>query len=225
MTSLEKVYESYLTDNRQLWREGIQELQASFRSSGYTDGRTLYELVLAQHGLIGALYEDSPRNHDELEKLLEQAEKHAKRLLNFPEYKSQAHSFMGAFYSIQVGLNTMKAVYLGSKIEGHYKSAARINPNDPTSWLEKGNLRFHSPAIFGGSNQEAIRLYAKAVELFDQQPDLRKHNWHYLHAMASLGKAYQKAGQKEKAIAMYNKAIAFENRFRYVREELLPATE
>lgn len=223
VTPLNKVYESYLTGNRQLWRQGIQELNSAFRESAYTDGQVLYELVLSQHGLIGTIYEDKPRDGDALYKLLDEAESNAERLLKFSEYKAQAHSFLGAILSIRVGLNNIKAIYLGSKIEQHYKDAVRINPNHPDSWLEKGNLRFYSPPIFGGDNQEAITCYIKTIALFEQQPELKKNNWHYLHAMAWLGKAYQKEGQKEKAIAVYEKAIAYENRFILVKEELLPA--
>jgi tetratricopeptide (TPR) repeat protein len=222
MTSLNKVYESYLTDNRQLWQQSIQELRTAFRASAYTDGQVLYELTLAEYGLMGALYGDKPRNEDALYNMLDQAEKSAERLLKFPAYKSQAHGFLGAILAMRVGLSPMKALYLGSKSETHIKDATRLNPDNPTGWVEKGNLRFHSPAIFGGSNQEAIACFEKAVELFDQQPELRENNWLYLHAMAWLGIAYEKAGKKEKAIAIYKKAIAYENRFKWVKEELLP---
>lgn len=223
ITSLRKVYESYLTDNRQLWRQSIQELNAAFKASAYTDGKVLFELTLAQYGLMGALYGDKPRDDAALYRMIDQAAASAERLLKFPKYQADAHGFLGAILAMRVGLSPMKAIYLGSKSEGHLKKAILQAPNNPTGWVEKGNLRFHSPAIFGGSNQEAIYCFEKAVKLFDQQPELRENNWLYLHAMVWLGQAYEKAGQKEKAIAVYEKAIAFENRFTWVKEELLPA--
>ncbi len=223
VNNLRKIYESYLTDNRQLWRASIQELKIAFRNSGYTDGRILYEITLAQYGLMGAVYDDKPRNNEELYKVLKQSEINAEKLLRFPEYESHAHAFLASIMAMRVGLNPMQALLLGPQSDSHLKDATKLNPNNPILWVEKGNLRFHSPAIFGGSNTEAISCFEKAIALFDQQTDLRENNWLYLHALAWLGQAYVKAGEKEKAIAVYEKAIAYENRFYWVKEVLLPA--
>jgi tetratricopeptide (TPR) repeat protein len=43
-----------------------------------------------------------------------------------------------------------------------------------------------------------------------------------MHALISLGQVYEETGQKEKAIAIYKKAIAIDSRFKLVKEELLP---
>ena len=220
MSPLDKMYEAYLTGKRSLWEESIRDLKEDFRASANTDGRVLYELVLAQHGLIGAMYVE--KDGDAIYKVLDEAERNATKLLKFPQYKSQGYSFLGAILSIRVGLNTMKAIYLGSKIEQNYKDAARVDPENPSLWVEKGHLKFHSPAIFGGSNSDAIKFYLKAIKLFDQQPEMKDRNWHYMHALISLGQVYEETGQKEKAIAIYKKAIAIDSRFKLVKEELLP---
>jgi len=222
MTPLNQVYECYLTDTRQLWNETISGLNASFRASAYKDEETLYALVLAQYGLMGAIYGDKPRNTSLLYKTIDQTERSTKRLLTFHAYKSQANAFLAAITAMRVGLNPMRALTIGSKSDQHIREAIRLNPKNPTAWVEKGNLKYHSPPIFGGNMREAVSCFEQAVELFDEQPALRKDNWLYLHAMAWLGKSYEKVGKKEKAIAIYEKAIAYESRFLWVKEELLP---
>ena len=224
MESIQKVYEGYLNDDRILWKSGIQELKARFRAEGYTDGKILYELTLARYGFTGALYGDEPRDNEALYKSLNLTENLAEKLLRFSEYESQAHAILAGIIAMRVALSPFKAPVLGPQSNYHLNDAMKANPQDPTPWVEKGNLRFHAPAIFGGSYEEAVVCYEKAVTLFDQQPELRANNWMYLHALNMLFKAYQKEGQKEKAIALQKKAVAYESRFLLGKNALLTET-
>ena len=140
-------------------------------------------------------------------------------------YESHGEAIYGALLGIKIGIKPLRAITLGPKSEKALKKALALDGENPIAWVEMGNMRYHAPGIFGGSNTEAIRCYKKAIILFDQQEELRTNNWQYLHALAWLGQAYENEGDQELAIESYEKALAVAPAFVWVKDELLPAAK
>ncbi len=217
------VYTAYLEKDYELWIDGINGLEAAFQQSGEQDAKCLYELILAKYGLIG--YHLSIEEKEVAFDMLDEAQNLAKKLLKMPAYEAQGHALLGALLGLEIGIKPYKAIYLGPKSKSHIEKATETGQGSPSAWVELGNMRYHAPGLFGGSKPEAIEAYKKAIELFDQNPTQRQHNWLYLHALAWLGKTLAETDQPEKALAIYRKALAYEPNFSWIRDELLPEVE
>jgi tetratricopeptide (TPR) repeat protein len=216
--AMRQVYESYLNDDLEAWAAAVSVLEKDHS----LNGSNLYELTLAQYGLLGGYLVKGEGYEDKFSALLDKASFRAERLLNYPDYQAEAHAFMGAMVSMRIEKSPMKGLYLVSESKDHIAQSLALGPDKPEGWIEKANLRFHAPRLFGGDNDEAIECYEHAIQLFDQQPWLKADNWLYLHALAWLGQAYEKAGKNEQALMAYRKALAHAPNFRLVRDDFLP---
>ena len=216
-----KIFRAYITYNTGMWQEGMADLQKIYHSNPSME--VAYEQVLARYGLIGFCLADD--NCSDVQQQLDEAINKAKALLKEKEDWSEAHAVLGGLYGLKVGVSPAKALFLGPRSANHISRGTEENPNNPAAWVERGNMKYHAPRIFGGSKKEAIECFTKAVQLYDQQPQRRQYSWMYLHAMAWLGKAYEDTKQTDKALAIYRKALAFEPEFSWVRDHLLPELE
>ena len=130
-------------------------------------------------------------------------------------------SFMGAFIAFEIGIDMYKAIYLGPKSMTYIYESVTINPKNPYGWLEKGNAEYHMPRAFGGSYEEAVANFSKALILFEEtnNTDL---NWLYLNTLTWLAVSYEKLNDYNNAEIIYQKILAIEPEFQWVKNELFP---
>ena len=102
------------------------------------------------------------------------------------------------------------------------EQALKDSPSSPLVWKLYGNSKLFTPETWGGDIKEAIKAYEKSLRLFESVPEQIKNNWFYLDTMAFLGHAYMKDGNPAKAIIIYEKALAVESEFSWVKFGLLP---
>lgn len=219
---LEKVYAGYCQNNATPWREGLKQLSIRCEANP-ANARCLFEWVLGEYGFIGfAITAEQTLGMDAR---IDRALANAALLEKNPEYASSAAAMAGGLIAMKIMIKPIRAIGLGGKSEKALKRGIAIDAQNPVAWVEMGNLKFHAPGIFGGSTEEAIECFEKAISLFDQKPALRNQNWQYLHAFAWLGKAYEETGQKAQAKAVYERALAYEPAFTWVKNELLPGVK
>jgi tetratricopeptide (TPR) repeat protein len=180
----------------------------------------MYELTEAQYGYIG--YCLSMKRKKEAEAILEKAERQVERLLAVQGDNPRVYSLQGAFYGFRIQLQPVRAPYYGRKSEEANRKALELGPEEPQAWMERGNIAYYKPAIFGGSKDEAVPYYEKAVRLFESTPGRTTQNWVYLNCMAGLAMAYEETGEPEKAGNVYRKLLRLEPGFNWVRDDLYP---
>jgi tetratricopeptide (TPR) repeat protein len=106
-----------------------------------------------------------------------------------------------AFYQVQASMPAPAASNLpkghpdvnNEQLLAMFKQALEKNPNDPTLLTKYANFLFD------------LGKYAEAVEWFEKVVALQPDN---LDAKTDLGTAYWNAGQKDKAMATYQSALA-----------------
>lgn len=211
-----QIYESFVTGDVPLWERTIFELERYYQSNPRED--VLYDLILARYGFIAFSLENEPamaRLH------LDKAESELEKLFNYPSQQSNAYAFEGAFLGFRISLRPITAIRNGPRSYKAISEALEADPNNPVAWMETGNSRFYTPSTFGGSKQEALEAYLKAVQLFEK--DLpNNQRWLYLNSLVGLAKSYEFTDRKRFAIATYEKALTFEPELKWVRDELLP---
>ena len=213
-----RIYDAYLDSRMDLWKATMNQMERQAAESD--DPSLLYELTEVQYGYIG--YCLSMKQKKEAERVLEVAEKQVEMLLDTEVNQSRLYSLMGAFYGYRVSLQPIRAPYFGKRSEEANQIALKLGPGEPQAWMERGNIAFYKPAIFGGSKDEAVPYYEKAVELFEADPGRTRQNWVYLMCLAGLGIAYEETGHVEKAGEVYRKLLGKEPAFKWVRDELYP---
>ncbi len=211
------IYEAYVLNRMPVWESTLQAMEASYERQPHPE--LLYDILLAQYGLIGYLLGTGER--DRGARLLGKANDRLKELSEMPGYETTALVFESSFTAYRIALRPLRAVQLGPRIYRLLDHAADQNGDYPRVWIEKGNSAFFTPAVFGGRKENAIAYYQKAVAIFEQHTP-RNHRWLYLSTLVSLAGAYEQTGQTDRAIETLEKALEYEPRFTWVKNEMLP---
>ncbi len=214
------IYRAYVEDRMGLWENTLENMIFEYRQ--HPTNELLYDIVLAKYGLTG--YYLGTGKEDEGAKMLESAERWLTRLENTGKHTADAKLFRAAFNAFRITLRPIRATRLGPVSSRLINDALDLEPNNPHAHLEKGNMLFYAPPIFGGSKRRSIEHYARAVELFEQNMPTSQR-WLYLSTLVSLANAYQETGDTESAMRTFRKALSFEPEFKWVRDELLPELE
>ena len=211
------IYRAYVYDRMPLWESTLQTMEFEYRQQ--PDPGLLYDILLAKYGLIG--YYLGTDQENEAEAMLDRANNYLDILSEDRNYRAEAKLFEAAFYGFRIGLRPRRAVRFGPRSSRLIDEALEINPDYPRAHIEKGNVLYYAPSIFGGSKSKAIEHYEKAIELMEDSM-ANNHRWLYLSTLVSLAEAYKEAGDRETGIAILEKALRFEPDFHWVKEEKLP---
>ncbi|MBS4012174.1 MAG: hypothetical protein KGZ97_00240 [Bacteroidetes bacterium] len=216
----DKIYESFITDNIKIWEGAVGLMEASYRNNPREE--LLYNIVLANYGLIG--YHLGFDNSKQGRYYLDRAYPFLEELFKNPKYEAEAWAFQAAFYGYEMSLNRLKGVTLGTRSYAAADKAVAANPKYARAWVEKGNLSFYTPSIFGGSKKEAAEHYAKAIKIYEVNMPY-SHRWLYLNTLISLAKSYEYTSRVQDAIIVMDKVLKFEPNFKWAKEDYLPNLE
>ena len=211
-------YKAYLTTSKTIWEEIIKKCEIKFQSSN-GDYECLLALANAQYGLLNICLANQDKNT--FNKFIEGAEENMNLLLEKGSEISATHSLISAIYGAKMGFYPMKGMFLGPKSNEHMNKALSLDKDNAQAYRVKASSKFFTPEMFGGSIDESIELYEKAIELYEAQNNIEE-NWEYIDCIAWLGIAYQKLENNDKAIQAYNKALKVEPNFSWVKHVLLP---
>ncbi len=211
------VYRAYVEGRMNLWENTLETME--FEYGRNPSPELLYDILLAQYGLIG--YYLGIDDNSTGRALLDQASGNVEILEQTEHFEAEAMLFKAAFNAFRISLRPWLGIRLGPQSQRLINEAIEIKPEYPRGWIEKGNLMYYAPAVFGGSKTKAIEHYSKAIELMEQDMQ-NNQRWLYLGTLVSLANAYKYTGQHEATIATLEIALAYEPGFIWVRDELLP---
>lgn len=214
----ERVYRAFVSGEMDQWLDAMDDMESRWKRSGnYND---LYALVEAQYGYIAWLIAEKEKRL--AREYVKQAESHLERMLRYDDNWARAHAMLGAVYGFKIGLDPYKAVVFGTRSFDENNRALELAPNDPQVWMEKANIELYKPSIFGDNSLEAMKMYQKSVELYEQDAGQLQHNWLYLNALIGLASAAIEAEKYSVANATYRKILRIEPGFRWIRDEVYP---
>lgn len=211
-----KIYAAYIGNTMEKWKSIIDKMEGTKNSNaGF-----LLELVNFQYGYIGyCLGNDKMK---EAEKYLDLAEENLDELEKAGGEPSQISAYRSAFYGFNIGLNKMKAPFLGPKSVKYAKQAMEQNPENPMGYIQYGNSQFYMPPVFGGSKEEAVKHFKKAEQLMEKHQKELQNDWNYLSLLALIGQSYSEMKEYKNAMEYYEKALKIEPGFSWVKKELMP---
>lgn len=124
-------------------------------------------------------------------------------------YRSSVSAYQLSLYKKKV-IQTMKnAMYYSDK-------AVELGPDNPIALTLQGNVRFYTPAMFGGSKEEALQLFLRSEELMRTNGQMTV--WNYPALLLCIAQAYEKTDGKKRAVAYCEEVLQRYPDFAYLRE-------
>lgn len=156
-------------------------------------------------------------------RLLEEAEAALRQALRANPNDAEAHALLGAVYGAQISLTPLKALTLGPRVASAFAAAEKLAPANPRVSLQKGISLLFVPRAFGGGPEASLRELRRAETLFAREPAEKPWpNWGRPDVLAWLGRALAEKGDREAARAAYERALALEPDYVWVRRILIP---
>jgi len=213
----ELTYKAYLQNDPVLWKNAVDEAKKVILREMDTKTNK-YELVMAKYGLLNQTM--SNKSEDVFNANLDSTIELLKELIESDSKWAEPRAILSSVYGLQMGYSPFKGMYLGGKSSQLIDKAMKLDRTSATVVKLYAGSKFFTPTLFGGDLQESIDKFEKSITLFEEGS--LENDWLYLDAMAWLGMAYMKNEQKKKAVAVFEKAIAFEPEFNWVKMALLP---
>lgn len=210
------IYDAYLTNRMDEWKNIIDKMQ---EKPSKTD-QFLLELINYQYGYIGWCI-----GNDEMgqaKTYLKLAEDNLAQLEKNSYKPSYINTYKSAFYGFSIGLNKLKAPFVGPKSVNAAKLAMKEDASNPYGFIQYGNSQFYMPPVFGGSKSEALKYYHRAQSIMEGNPNNLKEDWNYLSLLVNIGQAYTEMKEYDKAEASYKQILEIEPNFNWVKNELYP---
>jgi len=221
---ISQAYISYISYDKNLLMEAKETFEKAL-SQDNSNTFALYHITYCEYKLL----EMSLRKENEglFDKYYDAAVANAEKLSETKGIGSEGKTLLAGIYMMKIANSPMSAVTLSFKIHSLLNEAEEINKINPRTYLIRGTMKFQTPAMFGGSFEDAVKSFTRAVSLFEKQDSINalEPNWGYLEVLAWLGKAHEKLENYDAAKFAYQKALAVEPNFGWVKSSLLPKLE
>lgn len=125
--------------------------------------------------------------------------------LETSQANAESLALLSSVYGMQIALDNSKGATLGMKSAKTIAGAEQLEPQNPRVALVKSIAAYNTPAIFGGSMQNAKTLATTAIERFAQPCD--NICWGEAEAYTWRGLAKQELGDSQGAIEDWQQAI------------------
>jgi tetratricopeptide (TPR) repeat protein len=211
-----EIYKAYISNDMNLWKKTIDEMNQ--QKSKSNDFRL--ELLNYQYGYIAWCIGN--KKNEIAETYIELGEKNIQVLEKIGSYGSAVNSYRSAFYGYKIGLNKLKAPFIGPKSVECAKMAMKQDADNPYGYIQYANSQFYMPAVFGGNKKIALDYYTKAKNLMEINHQKIIQDWNYLSLLSMIAKTYTELKDFKQAKTYYEKILKIEPDFLWVKNELYP---
>jgi hypothetical protein len=210
------IYNAYILNDMAGWKIIIDRLQQQENKSS----QLLLSLVNYQYGYIGwCIGEDKV---PEAEKYIALARENLEWLEKNDFALSIVYAYKSALYGYEIGLALYRAPFIGPKSMKYADRALELDPLNYFAWLQKGNIEYYMPSVFGGSREEALRYFLKTKTLMEKNMADLRQDWNYLHLLTLIAQAYSDLKDYKTSKAYYEAILKIEPEFQWIKDDLYP---
>ncbi len=211
-----QIYRAFISNDMSLWKKTVDEMNAQKVKSN--DFRL--ELLNYQYGYIAWCIGN--KKYDWAETYIDQGEAAMAVLDKAGNYKAWVSAYQSAFYGYRIGLNKMKAPFIGPKSVDCARLAMQQDVTNPYGYIQYGNSQFYMPPVFGGSKKVALTHFLKAQKLMEHNLQSLENDWNYLNLLTMIVKSYTALKEYNSAKIYCEKILKTEPDFLWVKKELYP---
>lgn len=162
----------------------------------------------------------------EPETLLEEAREQLEKLVRQEPSNAEVHALLGSVYGGQISLNPMSGMTLGSRVDEVLAKAAMLDPENPRVALQAAASAYYTPQQYGGGIDKAEEKLKQAEALFAKEPRQKPWpNWGRMDLLAWKGQILAARKDFAGARAVYERALALQPDYAWIRHVLLPALD
>lgn len=210
------IYNTFINREMPKWGNVIYTIETN---NPPTTVEQKLELIDYYYGYVGYLI--SKKQFEAAEKHILKGEKLIAQVLKVSPKNAAAYSYKGSFIGYQIVISKFKSIFLASESNAYINKAYELDPHNVQAIINKGNLMYYAPKIFGGDKEEAIKFYLKGARQIEINNDTYQ-NWSYLNLLTNIAMAYEKMDQPQHAKQMYEKILRHEPNFYWVKVDLFP---
>ncbi|MFA7081201.1 MAG: hypothetical protein WC135_01185 [Bacteroidales bacterium] len=208
------IYNAYINNDMGVWKKTIDNMNAQKNKTIERE----FELLNYEYGYIGFCI--GMKKKEEASIYIARGESRINKLMKNKANLGLVHAYKAAFYGFQIGMNKVKAPFLGPKSIEEAKTSIELDKNNYFGYMQFGNIEYYMPAIFGGSKQKALEYYLKSKTIMDKNN--LKQDWIYLNLVVLIAQTYQELNNWNYADAYYKLALKLAPDFQWVSKELYP---
>ncbi|MEM7356972.1 MAG: hypothetical protein AAF657_39525 [Acidobacteriota bacterium] len=158
--------------------------------------------------------------------ILEEAQQHLEALIEAAPEHAEGHALLGSILGLQIGDSAFRGMRLGPRSSAAIDRAHELAPENPRVALARGIGWLHTPKAFGGGVDKAAAELRRAEELFQQEsPDKAWPYWGHVDSLIWHGQAHARLKNPDTARILYQRALAIEPDYGWIRYRLLPALD
>ena len=180
------IYDAFIVRDMTKWETVVQSMEASH---SITTVDQKLELVSYYYGVIGYLIGKKQYLH--AEQLTNKGEALIDQVLHASPKNATATSYKGSFTGFRVGIKKFKALLLIFDSKKYINKAVELDPQNVQALIDKGNMYYYAPAVFGGDKKTALTYYLKAAGIMEQKNEI-SDNWVYLNTLTMIALHTQK---------------------------------
>jgi tetratricopeptide (TPR) repeat protein len=215
-----KVYQCYVQRDMATWKNIIDSIESLPQLSIMQH----IEVLNYEYGYTAWRLSKDYENKKEAAYYLEKAYIHLHALPQLDRNAALIAAYEGAFIGYQIAISPVKAPFIGMKSLKYVKEAVAADSTNYFAHIQFGNVLYYMPAMFGGSQSEAIKHYKTAKTLMVAQ-GVYKNNWLYMNLLLTLADAYKKNNDWQSVKACYDEALQLQPNYPYITEKLYPTLQ
>lgn len=184
-----------------------------------------YYLGLADSRLVSLYF--SQNVMEKAKPMINEGIEHLQKAIKGNKDFADAHSLLSSLYGNKIATAPLLGMSLGPKSGVEMQKAIALQPANPRNYLIAGWSAYFTPKMWGGGKDKAKKNYERAVLLFDSfkvehpvYPD-----WGHEEVYAWLGLLSTELKEFEQAEVNYQKALAINPDYSWVKFVLLPELE
>jgi tetratricopeptide (TPR) repeat protein len=203
------MYQTYLNNDMKRWGTEIQKYinQPDLTIDDKIDISNYF------YGYIAAILETEKKNV--IESLLKIWNSYLDEIEATKGNRADIHVYRAAISAYKFKLNPMLLAQATRSLN-ELDKALNIDPNNFLAIGLKGNVKFYMP----GNKKDAIIWFERALENLDTA---NVYRWNRCAITLCLAQAYEKTGNKEKAIKICQTILTEEPNFKYMRDIYYPS--
>lgn len=177
------------------------------------------ELINCYYGYIGYLI--GKKQNNAAAGMITKGEKLIQQVLQSSPKNATAYAFKGSFLGFRMAISKLRTFSLSRESMSDIDRANELDPQNIQALIDRGNLLYYSPRLFGGDKEEALDYYLKASKILEKNKDTDM-NWVYLNLLTTIALAYDKTGRPNDAKLMCVKILRKEPNYRWVKDTIYP---